>query len=378
MTQINGNSQSYIDLKNSFLYVKLKVYKDGKKILDKNEDVSTTNLFLHSLFDTVEVSLNDKVISSKTSYSYLAYILNQLSCTGEEKVTFNTMQGYKDENPSDKLDANNPGYVYRKKLINESKACELVGNFLSDIFLQDRFILPNVDIKIVLRRAPVTFSLLSPVANANYQIEFENLAYYVRRYTLTPNLRSYHINMLNRNNAAVYPFVRNEIKTFSVSTGMTNIVKENLFSSSKLPERIVIGIVSTSGYNGAYGKNAYAFNPFALGQIKVSVDDDPSHYSLLNLDFDGNGILACKNLFEGLEITKAIGINVENYKNGNTLYSFKLAPSRAITEGSVKIELIFSTPTTESLTVLLLSHHSAIMCIDRFNQVNIVGEGIFS
>jgi len=97
--------------------------------------------------------------------------------------------------------------------------------------------------------------------------------------------------VLNRNNAAVYPFVRNEIKTFSVSTGMTNIVKENLFSSSKLPERIVIGIVSTSGYNGAYGKNAYAFNPFALGQI--------TNYSLLNLDFDGNGILACKNLFEG-------------------------------------------------------------------------------
>ena len=55
------NSLDYLDLKNSQIYVKLRVEKlDGSKL--SAEKVGPANLFLQSLFSTVEVTLQNKVI----------------------------------------------------------------------------------------------------------------------------------------------------------------------------------------------------------------------------------------------------------------------------------------------------------------------------
>ena len=72
--RINGqNSLDYLDLKNSHLYVKLKVQiSDGSALVA--EKVGPANLFLQSLFSTVEVTLQNKATITCNYNPYRAYI----------------------------------------------------------------------------------------------------------------------------------------------------------------------------------------------------------------------------------------------------------------------------------------------------------------
>jgi hypothetical protein len=53
---------------------------DDDTALDGGADVGSVNLWIHSLFSDVSVSLNEKLVSPQTSlYSYRAYIETLLS-----------------------------------------------------------------------------------------------------------------------------------------------------------------------------------------------------------------------------------------------------------------------------------------------------------
>ena len=83
---ISGNSEEYLDLTNSFLCVTAKVTKANGQNMDVNDDAAPANLFLHSLFSQVDVSLNDTVITpSENTYPYRAYIEATLSYGEEAK-----------------------------------------------------------------------------------------------------------------------------------------------------------------------------------------------------------------------------------------------------------------------------------------------------
>lgn len=72
---ISGTGEEYLDLSASYLHVKAKVLKADGTNLPEKEAVAPANLFLHSLFSQVDVSLNERNISSATNtYPYRAYI----------------------------------------------------------------------------------------------------------------------------------------------------------------------------------------------------------------------------------------------------------------------------------------------------------------
>lgn len=75
--KISGqNSMDYLDLRNSQIYVKLKVEKaDGTALTDmKAQKVGPANLFLQALFSACEVSLQNKATMSCNYNPYRAYI----------------------------------------------------------------------------------------------------------------------------------------------------------------------------------------------------------------------------------------------------------------------------------------------------------------
>ena len=75
---ISGNGEDYMDLSSSYLHVKVKIIKSDGNNLSENETVAPVNLFLQALFSQVDVSLNERVISSSNNtYSYRAYILHR-------------------------------------------------------------------------------------------------------------------------------------------------------------------------------------------------------------------------------------------------------------------------------------------------------------
>ena len=67
--QIPGSGDQYIDLSRTYVYLKVKVEKKGAE--GGKEDVSTTNLWFHSLFEGVEIQLQQKVLQKYIGVSPL-------------------------------------------------------------------------------------------------------------------------------------------------------------------------------------------------------------------------------------------------------------------------------------------------------------------
>ena len=60
---ISGSGSEYLDLSETQIYTKVKVvHHDGTNLVGEDQ-VAPVNLFLHSLFSQVDVSLNDRVIT---------------------------------------------------------------------------------------------------------------------------------------------------------------------------------------------------------------------------------------------------------------------------------------------------------------------------
>ena len=71
---ISGSGEDYLDLANTYVYVRAQIVKDYGTNLAEDAEVGPTNLWLHSLFSQVDVSLNEKLISPSTNtYPYRAY-----------------------------------------------------------------------------------------------------------------------------------------------------------------------------------------------------------------------------------------------------------------------------------------------------------------
>ena len=63
------------DLANTYLFVEAQIVDGDDTALDGRADVGPVNLWMHSLFSDVSVSLNEKLVSPPTSlYPHRAYI----------------------------------------------------------------------------------------------------------------------------------------------------------------------------------------------------------------------------------------------------------------------------------------------------------------
>ncbi|GFU46827.1 uncharacterized protein F54H12.2 [Trichonephila clavipes] len=72
---ISGSAEDYIKLSQTQLYVKAKIVKVDNTPITKDDTIGPVNLFLHSLFSQVDVSLNDRVVfNSSNTYPYRSYI----------------------------------------------------------------------------------------------------------------------------------------------------------------------------------------------------------------------------------------------------------------------------------------------------------------
>jgi len=83
--EINGTGEDYINLASSMLYVQAKIVKPDGTALDA---AGPANLFLHSLFSQVDISLNGtQVTASMNTYPYRAMLETLLSYGDDAKKT---------------------------------------------------------------------------------------------------------------------------------------------------------------------------------------------------------------------------------------------------------------------------------------------------
>ena len=193
------------------------------------------NNWLHSLFSQVDVYLDGMLVTTSTN-AYRAYIETLLCCGDDAKVTQLTSQ------------------MWHKDTANHMDAVEIVVDMMGRLlFLQDKFFINGVDVKIRLVRSKNAFALMAGGPNSDYKITIINATLFAKKATLNPTLQMTHIKTLEKSTTK-YPMWSVDCKVYSIPAGARSHTHENLFLGT-LPKRLVLCCIDNDAYNGTYGKN---------------------------------------------------------------------------------------------------------------------------
>ena len=205
---IDGTGDEYLDLYHSHLYVEAKVVCADGSLVDDDADVAPVNLTLHSLFSQVDVSLNDRLVtSSKVTYPYCSYLETLLSYGQEAKATqLSCEQWYKDT--SGHMDAtqgtDNKRFAKRKLKARNSGIIGMCCKLHIDMMFEERYVLSGVNTVIQLVRSSDAFVLMADGPNPNYRMIVTEAILTVRKVTLGDTMKDVHIRGLTMHNAK-YP-----------------------------------------------------------------------------------------------------------------------------------------------------------------------------
>ena len=256
---VPGAGDAYIDLANTYLLVRAKVFRGvGTDIADDTR-VAPVNNWLHSLFSHVDVHLNDTLVTpSSNTYPFRAYVETLLSYGAEAKKTQLTSQlWYKDtagHMEATQENAGNASLVERRRHIAGSRVVQMMGRLHVDLFMKNRFLINGVTVKIRLLSKDA-FSLKAGGANPDYKVRIVDAVLFVRKAVLSSTVAMAHIRALEKGTAK-YPLRPVDCNVYSIPQGARSSTHENLFLGT-LPKRIILWCVDNDALNGAFGKTHF-------------------------------------------------------------------------------------------------------------------------
>ena len=183
--EIDGNND-FVDLRRTQLKIKIKIsHADGTPIANTKKCAPVNNI-LHSLFNQVQVSLKDNIVTHSNSlYSYRSYLETLLSYSANAKKTWLKTTGWlEDENGKFDLDGN-ASIAKRRGAFEGDAEVELKGRLHLDLSFCEKLLPSNLDVRIILTRAKPQFFMLSFDEGDTFKAEITEAIMYVRRVKLT-------------------------------------------------------------------------------------------------------------------------------------------------------------------------------------------------
>ena len=319
---IQGTDSSYLDLNDTGLYLKIKISYSGAIA---PSDFAPTNLLLSSLFDDVQVSINDKIVEGGDfMYPYKNYITTVLRYGKGYKNTQLRAAGYvKDD--ANKMDSkDNSGHKERESWGN---TFELMGALQLGLFQQSKYIIPNTSIRLKLTRSKSDFNIMN-FGSVPVQMEILNAWLRVRSVDVNHAIQKAHVDGLSRNNA-IYPIQKVVMSTFTMQKGTYSETRP-LLQSYKQPKLVIIGFVSNDAFHGNPKRNPFNFQNFDLSFIGLNINGQSYPAEPMKLNYGaGEYIAAYTSMIQNLEMygkDESNAITLKDFANGYNFYVYNLTP----------------------------------------------------
>lgn len=311
-------------------------------------------------------------------YLYRHHIQDLLSFTAGGKENYLAPQIFIPDSPQDTFTALNPGYVKRRALSASSKIFETSGRIVEPVFNQRRWIPPNIEIKLNLRRSQPEIYLVSSTTTSPcpYKIVFEDVQLRIHRHVINPKIITNHQKLLSSGKRMQLPTRSYDVKTFSVAKGSMNVASEILWSGV-LPEMIVFFMQDTERVLGKLNKSIFCLNHFNIQSLVITVNGDSVLWREITFDMSKDinliGFETIQAAFTHPEL--GTGITKDDYKNGTFMVVLDLSPDnfggafQPQKQGQLQIELKFREALTNTITCFAIAQNQTLIQIDKNNQV---------
>ena len=393
---IPATDEDYLDLQQSFHFLKVRILdRFGNALVaganagnpNDNSFVWPINYFVNTQFKNVDVYLsNTQVSPNDNMYAYRSYLETVLSYGSDAKNgPLRAGLFYQDINePSlhtktvNDDDCVNEGARTRYLKTRYSNSVQMVGRIHNPLFSQEKLILSKMDVRLKFNRHDPKFCLMAYTEAQNYSIAIDEAVMYVCHKTVSASVRESHEMGLLKSNAK-YPLRVSEMKFFTKAAGHADLSEPNL-CSGVLPRRVVVGLVSSNGFNGSNHHNPLDFASHGLRSIQLRRNGIPLPFEELEVNFDSsNVVLGYLSLFQGcgrLFSDHGNSITIDDYiASGCSLYVFDLSQDghdgnlSLLQEGTVSLQIKLQRALTFSVTIIVYMEKSGLIEIDKDRNV---------
>ena len=427
---LNNINKHYIDVNNIFIELTLKLTKsDGTDISKAEVKTGFINNIFHSLFQNVEVKLNQKTVTdSDQNYHYLAYLTKLMSYSPEFFETQGALFGWvMDESGS--MDANTlvatttkSTATIRAASVTDSaydtvvvKSLDDPGNTLTrrtnwffdnldssdnyhDLVLFDKLmvtpftqekLLPyGIKLFLTLERAKPAFYLMASSANTATaaKIEIKDIKLHVPYVKLSdPTFLSLETGKANKSRRI--PIVRSRVIRHPIASGVIHPVIQHLFTARSLPQKILVGFVTNKAESGHIEKNPFNFNHNNVAQIQIFKNGQAYPRFPFRPDFGKKMyVKEFASLFDVANVRNVnVGfpINYDEYPKGFAFYGFDLTGDQTKDEdtshlreyGDITFDVVFKTAPAEAITMVVFAEYEEELILDGMNNVRVSWDG---
>lgn len=392
---VEGNKDHFIIPSKTYLKLELELSGSAeqaqgsttkpKTVADGTAQACVINNIFHSVFESVEVHVNNvPTTKPDRNHAYSAYLQTLCNYGEDQMKSYFALSGWSKDTAGsmdDYTGTANKGLKTRRKFFREgSGKVELIGKIHSPLFFQEKVLPTQTSLRVILRKAADHFTLMHEKGDFNLSIT--NAILMVRKVRPVAKLVDGCNKMLEEDHPIPYFLNTPSINHITIDEGSSQFVRDNLFLGGKIPQRIVIGMVETEAYHGKADKNPFNFKHFDLSEITLYKDGTPYPMPMTRMDFETKDCAHAYHNFmcalNGDYARFVPAITMEEYMKGYTLFVYDMSPDQmdCINPGSltpmnssIRLELKFRKPTPKNITLLLYSETEHLMEIYRERKV---------
>lgn len=325
------------------------------------------------------------VSDSSDLYAYRAYLEDLINFNITAKDSHLTAALW-DQDVAGRMDditiegeQTNTAFVRQFNHVSASKVFEIGGKLHCDLFTQHKYLPNEINVRMTITKNSPEFALMSAVTETP-EIQLVDASLIVRKAEINPGILVAHSKTLN-SHTAKFPFKHVDIKTRTVPAGITdhNIVHPY---QNKIPNRLIITLVSNAAFTGTLNKNPFNFKHFNLNLLSVTKNGQEVLSKPLTPNFGATNtaytlpfllsFINTGNFF----VDDGYCVQLKDYPNGYCIFAYDITPDLSANashwsvyeEGDLSIYLKFANALTESVTVIMYGEFPDVLEIDKNRQ----------
>ena len=277
------------------------------------------------------------VSDTSNLYPFIGVLTRELTCNPlEKKHTLQEELYYRNET-QDTFTTADKGFNERYELSKQSKPFTMVGQIVSNLTTQTRYIVGGTQIRIVLRRSQPEFCLDSATTSLDgftgvpFRYDILDATFFAYKKPMTDEVLSLH-RTLSKEGPYLYPCTEMQCRTFVIPETVSSHSVTVL--NGKIPRLVIIGLVDQDAFHGTLNKSPMNFKDFDLKEVTFSLNSETLDVRTIPLSFSKTTTTAGTTTTSGTDsYLRALrnlrkcaanqllgnGIDVKSFKKGTVL-----------------------------------------------------------